>query len=71
LAFKELLEFVRSELVLSYLDDVAMGGKAMCLLNDVLHLETVGGKVSLELNRSKFEMIGHHRDTGHVHIIRH
>jgi hypothetical protein len=31
LAFKELLEFVRSELVLGYPDDVAMGGEAMCL----------------------------------------
>jgi hypothetical protein len=64
IAFKELLESVRSELVLGYLDDVAMGGEAMCLLKDFLHLETVGEKVGLELNRSKFEVIGHHRDTG-------
>jgi hypothetical protein len=34
----------------------------MCLLKDFLHLETVGGKVGLELNWSKFEVIGHHRD---------
>jgi hypothetical protein len=34
---------VRSELVLGYLDDVAMGGEAMCLLKDLLHLDTVGG----------------------------
>jgi hypothetical protein len=62
---------VRSELVPGYIDDVAMGGKAMCLLKDFLHLETVGEKVGLELNRSKFEVIGHHRNTGYVHIIRH
>jgi hypothetical protein len=48
LAFKELLESVRSELVLDYLEDVAMGGEA-----DFLHLETVGEKVGLELNRVK------------------
>jgi hypothetical protein len=56
---------------LGYLDDVTMGGEAMCLLKDFLHLETVGEKVDLDLNRSKFEVIGHHRDTGNVHIIRH
>jgi hypothetical protein len=55
---------VRSEPVLCYLDDVAMGGNAMCLLKDFLHLEAVGEKVGLEQNRSKFEVIGHHRDTG-------
>jgi hypothetical protein len=69
--FKELLESVRSELVLDYLDDVAMGVEAMYLLKDFLHHETVGEKVGLQLNRSKFEVIGHHRDTGYVHIIRH
>jgi hypothetical protein len=35
---------MRSELVLGYLDDVAIGGEAMCLLKDFLHLETVGEK---------------------------
>jgi hypothetical protein len=71
LAFKEQLKSVRSELVLGYLDDVAMGGEVMCLLKDFLHLETVGKKFGLELNRSKFEVIAHHRDTGYVQIIRH
>jgi hypothetical protein len=65
------MESVRSELVLGYLADVAMGGEAMCLLKDFLHLGTVGEKVGLELNRSKFEVRAHHRDTGYVHIIRH
>jgi hypothetical protein len=46
-----------------------MGGEAMCLLKNFLHLETVGEKVGLELNRSKFEVIGHHGDTSCVHII--
>jgi hypothetical protein len=57
LAFKELLESLRSELVLGYLDDVAVGGEEMCLLKHFLHLETVGEKVGLELDRSKFEVI--------------
>jgi hypothetical protein len=61
---------VRSELVLGYQDDVAMGGEAMRLLKDFLPRGS-GGKVGLELNRSKFEVIGHQRDTGYVHIIRH
>jgi hypothetical protein len=47
LAFKELLESVRSELVLGFLEDVAMGVEAMCLLKDFLHLETVGEKSTL------------------------
>jgi hypothetical protein len=62
---------LRSELVLGYLDDVAIGGEAMCLLKDFPHPETAGEKVGLELNRSKFEVLGHHRNTGCVHIIRH
>jgi hypothetical protein len=62
---------MRSELVLSYLDDVAIGGKAMCLWKDFLHHETVGEKVGLELNWSKFEVIGHHQGTGYVCIKRH
>jgi hypothetical protein len=32
---------------LGYLDDVAMGGKAMCLLKDFLHVETEGEKSAL------------------------
>ena len=47
LAFKELLESVRSELVLGYLDDVVMGGEAMCLLKDFLNLEAAGKKSAL------------------------
>jgi hypothetical protein len=53
LELKELLESVRSvELVIGYLDDVAMGGDRgdMCLLKDFLHLETVREKAGLELN---------------------
>jgi hypothetical protein len=62
---------VCSELILGYLDDVTMGGEVLCLLKDFLHLGIVGEKVGLELNQSKFEVIGHHQDTGYVHIIRH
>jgi hypothetical protein len=43
----ELLKSVRSELVLGYLEEFPMGGEAMCLLKDFLHLETVGEKVGL------------------------
>jgi hypothetical protein len=38
----------------------------MCLLKNFLHLKTVGEKIGLELNRSKFKVIGHHRDTGYM-----
>jgi len=34
LTFKELLESQQSELVLRYLDDVALGGNAACVMND-------------------------------------
>jgi hypothetical protein len=61
---------VRSELVLGYQEDVAISGEAMCLLK-LSSPRDSGEKVGLELNRSKFEVIGHHRDTGYVHIIQH
>jgi hypothetical protein len=51
---------VNSEL---FLDDIAMGGEAMCLLMDFLHLEAVGKKVGHELNGSKCEVIGHTIET--------
>jgi hypothetical protein len=43
-----------------------MCGEVICRLKDFLYLETAEGKVGLELNRSKIEVIEHHRDTGYM-----
>jgi hypothetical protein len=50
---------VCSELVLGYIDDIAVGGEAMYLSKDFLNLEAAGEKVDPELNRSKYEVTGH------------
>jgi len=63
LAFKELLESLRSELVLGYLDDVATGGDAATVLSDFLHLEAAARSLGLEMNRSKCEIVGHTEET--------
>jgi len=47
LAFKELLESLRSELLLVYLDDVATGGDAATVLSDFLHLEVAARSLGL------------------------
>ena len=59
LVFKELLDSMCSELVLGYLDDVAMGDTAEIVLRDFIHLETVAAQLGLEINRSKCEVVGH------------
>jgi len=58
LAFKELLESRKSELVLGYLDDVALGGNAACVMNDFIQLEAAAKQLGLKLNRNKCEIIG-------------
>ena len=59
LVFKELLDSLCSELVLGYLDDVAMGDLAETVLKDFIHLKTIATKLGLEVNRSKCEVVGH------------
>ena len=59
LVFKELLDSMCSELVLGYLDDVAMGDTAEIVLRDFIHLEKVAAQLGLEINRSKCEVVGH------------
>ncbi len=59
LVFKELLDSLCSELVLGYLDDVAMGDLAETVLKDFIHLESTAAKLGLEINRSKCEVVGH------------
>lgn len=58
LAFKELLQDRMSELVLGFLDDVAIGGDAACVLKDFIQLEAAANKLGLELNRHKCEIVG-------------
>ena len=63
LAFKELLESRRSELVLGYLDDVTLGGEAACVLEDFIQLEVAAKKIGLEINYKKCEIVGHSDNT--------
>jgi hypothetical protein len=44
---------VRSKLVLDYLDDVAMGGEAMCLLKDFLLVMVARIFIRLKLTTSR------------------
>jgi hypothetical protein len=55
---RELLESMMSELVLAYLDDIALGDEAEVCLNDFLRLEEGARRVGLEINH-KFEVVGH------------
>ena len=59
LVFKEILESLCSELVLGYLDDVAMGDTASIVLSDFISLEKTASRFGLEMNRSKCEVVGH------------
>ena len=59
LVFKDLLESLQSELVLGYLDDVAIGDTAAIVLQDFILLEKTAEHLGLEVNRSKCEIVGH------------
>ena len=59
LVCKELLESLKSELVLGYLDDITLGDDAPVCLEDFLRLEAASAKLGLTMNRSKCEVIGH------------
>ena len=59
LVFKDLLESLQSELVLGYLDDVAVGDTAAIVLQDFILLEKTAEHLGLEVNRSKCEVVGH------------
>jgi hypothetical protein len=63
LAFKELLESLLSELVLGFLDDVAIGGDAACVVKDFVQLESAANQLGLVLNRDKCEIVGLSDDT--------
>ena len=63
MTFKELLEFLLSELVLGFLDDVALDGEAACVLKDFILLEAAAKQLGLELNRKKCEIVGLSDDT--------
>jgi len=53
------LECRSSELVLGFLDDVAIGGEAACVLEDFVQLEVAAKKIGLEMNHNKCEIVGH------------
>ena len=58
LVCKELLDSLKSELVLGYLDDITLGDDAAVCLDDFLHLEEASKRLGLTMNRSKCEVIG-------------
>lgn len=58
LAIQELLDSLKSELILGYLDDITLGDDASIVVRDFLALETSAAKISLTMNRSKCEVIG-------------
>jgi len=58
LIFKELLDSLKSEMVLGYLD-ITIGDDAAFCLEDFLRLEAASKKLSLTMNHSKCEVIGH------------
>ena len=59
LVFKEPLESMHSEHVLTYLDDVAFGDTTSIVLTDFINLEATASLLSLETKRSKCEVVGH------------
>ena len=59
LAIHDLLGSLGSELVLGYLDDGSMGGRADIVAQDFLTLEAGALELGLKLNRSKCEVAGH------------
>ena len=63
LVFKELLESLQSELVLGFLDDVAVGDEAETVIRDFILLETTAKNIGLEVKRSKCEVVGHTNET--------
>jgi hypothetical protein len=58
LVIKELLESMMSELILAYLDDIALSDEAEVCLNDFLRLDEGARRVGLEINH-KCEVVGH------------
>ena len=58
LAVHKLLSSLQSPIVVGYLDDLSMGGKADRVAEDFTRLESGAAKLGLTLNRSKCEVAG-------------
>jgi len=56
---RELLELLRSELDLDYLNDVAMVDTASFVLREFIGLEDTASQLGLEIEHSQGELIGH------------
>ena len=63
LAIHDLLNSMRSEVTIGYLDDGTLGGEASVVLEDFVRLEVEAGKLGLKLNRTKCEVAGHNTAT--------
>ena len=62
LVIKERLVSRQFELLLSYMDDVAVRDAADIVLKDFFLLEPMAKKLDLEMNREKCELVGHSDD---------
>jgi hypothetical protein len=63
LTFKKLLDDRKSEFVIGFLDDVAIGGEAACALEDFIQLEEAAKSIGLQMNHNKCEIVGLSDDT--------
>jgi hypothetical protein len=55
----ELLESMQFELVLGQLDNTTSRDDVAACLKDFVYLEAAAKKLGLEMNRSKYEVVGH------------
>ena len=63
LAIKDVLDSLRSEFVVGYLDDVTIGGRADTVVEDFAMIESVCKSKGLFLNRLKCEVVGLSNET--------
>ena len=57
LAIRKLLQDVKSEFVVAFLDDLTLGGDAETVISDIKNIEKSASALGLELNHSKSEVI--------------
>jgi len=67
LVFNDLLESLLSELVLGYLDDVAVGDTAEIVLKDFIVLESTAARLGIKVKRLKCELLDTPRRLGTSH----
>ena len=56
LAIHHILDSLRSDLVIGYLDDITLAGEASVVAEDLISLETQASSIGLSMNRGKCEV---------------